>query len=86
MQARHAASGLRPKFQQTCHRDIAIAGEAAADTSLADNHIAAVIMITPVPSVAWRDLDVGDMAVSIELADNSWVDNGFEDDSLWTSR
>jgi len=49
MQARHAASGLRPKNQQICHRDIALAGEAAADTSLADNHVAAGGDDTAVP-------------------------------------
>jgi hypothetical protein len=43
MQARHAASGLRPKNQEIYHRDVAIAGEAvvAVDTSLVDNHVAA---------------------------------------------
>jgi len=49
MQARHAASGLRPKIQQICHQDVAIAGEAAAGTSSADNRVAAGGDDTAVP-------------------------------------
>jgi hypothetical protein len=51
MQARHAASGLRPKNQEIDHRDVAIVGEAVAgvDTSLVDNHVAADGGGTPVP-------------------------------------